>query len=113
MRPTGNCEKIPLVLRIYINVEHESVIAVPNAFTPGSNLNSTFHIYLRGAANLNHFRIYNRWGNLVFETKDILQGWDGMYNGTPQPFGVYVYDIEAVTNTGKLVQRHGNVTLIR
>ena len=76
-------------------------------------MNSTFHIDYRGIATLNHFRIYNRWGNLLFETKDLNKGWDGTYNGTPQPFGVYVYDMEAVTNTGRLVNRHGNVTLVR
>jgi gliding motility-associated-like protein len=58
-------------------------------------------------------RIYNRWGNLIFESKNLNQGWDGSYNGTPQPFGVYVYEIEAVTNLGKIVAQRGNVTLIR
>ncbi|NDC41482.1 MAG: gliding motility-associated C-terminal domain-containing protein, partial [Chitinophagia bacterium] len=96
---------------IYLDVRTDAVVQVPNAFVPGST-NNLFHIDLRGEAKLNHFRIYNRWGNLVFETTDITKGWDGNYNGTPQPFGVYVYDIEAVA-AGRIVSKHGNVTLIR
>jgi gliding motility-associated-like protein len=96
---------------IYIN--QESVLAVPNAFTPGSGANNEFKIIKRGIATLKYFRIFNRWGNLIFETTDIDKGWNGEFKGVPQPFGVYVYQIEAVTNTGTEFQKHGNVTLIR
>jgi gliding motility-associated-like protein len=57
-----------------------------------------FKILKRGQAVLNHFRIYDRWGIVVFETTDIDKGWDGTYKGTPQPFGVYVYEVSAVTS---------------
>jgi len=50
---------------------------------------------------------------MVFETKNISEGWDGTFHGKPQPMGVYVYEIEAVSNTGALFKRHGNITLIR
>jgi len=62
---------------------------------------------------LNYFRIYNRWGELVFETKQIEKGWDGRYKGKPQLLGVYVYTIDAVTSTGKRFYKQGNITLIR
>ncbi len=91
----------------------ESLLAVPNAFTPGNGPNGKFVILLRGEAKLNHMRIFNRWGTKVFESADINEGWDGTYNGTAQPFDVYVYDIEAVTSTGRTFSKHGNVTLIR
>ncbi|NDC43183.1 MAG: hypothetical protein EBZ77_16810, partial [Chitinophagia bacterium] len=66
---------------IDIFVNPDALIQVPNAFAPGAEANGTFKIISLGTATLNHFRIYNRWGNLVFETKDIAKGWDGMYNG--------------------------------
>ena len=49
----------------------------------------------------------------VFETTDIDKGWDGTFNGTPQPMGVFVYQVEAVTSIGTKFEKHGNVTLVR
>ncbi len=98
---------------ISVHVSAESVLALPNAFTPGNGVNNHFSIIKRGEANLNYFRVYNRWGNLVFETKNIEEGWDGSYKGKPQPEDVYVYDIQAVTSTGVLFSKHGNVTLLK
>ena len=86
---------------------------MPNAFTPGNGPNGKFQVILRGEAKLNHMRIFNRWGTKVYESSDINDGWDGTFNGTAQPFDVYVYDIEAVTSTGRTFSKHGNVTLIR
>ena len=94
-------------------VNEETLIAVPNAFTPGTGVNSEFKIIKRGIANLNYFRIFNRWGNMVYESKNIDAGWDGSWKGEPQPFGVYVYSIQAVTSTGKVFNKSGNVTVIR
>jgi gliding motility-associated-like protein len=94
-------------------VSKESEINVPNAFTPGTGSNNKFIVLKEGIAVLNHFRVYNRWGVLLFETKDITEGWDGTYKGDPQPMSVYIYDVQAVTSTGKIISRHGNVTLLR
>ena len=96
-----------------ININPESLITLPNAFTPGTGINNKFYVIKRGTAVLNSFRIFNRWGEVVFETRDVNEGWDGMYKGAPQPLGVYVYDVQAVTNTGVLFNKHGNVTLLR
>jgi len=98
---------------IRIIVDPQSLLHLPNAFTPGNGTNSEFKIIKDGIATLNYFRIFNRWGNVVFETTDINQGWDGTWNGTPQPFGVYVYVVQAVTNEGTIFEKHGNTTLIR
>jgi gliding motility-associated-like protein len=62
---------------------------------------------------LKSFRVYNRWGQKVFETQQIDEGWDGVYNDHPQPVGVYVYIVEAVTRSGRYFYKQGNVTLIR
>ncbi len=98
---------------IDIQVEPGTLLDLPNAFTPGSGSNSKFFVIKNGIADLKYFRIFNRWGNKVFETTSIDQGWDGTFNGVPQPFGVYVYEIGAVTSQGKNFEKHGNVTLIR
>ena len=98
---------------INIYVDPQSLLALPNAFTPGNGPNNEFKIIIQGIATLNYFRIFNRWGNLVFETNNINQGWNGEYNGVPQPMDVYVYEVEAVTSTGEIFKKHGNTTLLR
>lgn len=108
----SGCEAVD---SIDIIVHLESIFDVPNAFVPGNSFvnNGEFKIFKRGDVTLNKFQIFNRWGNLVFETDDINKGWDGTYNGEPQPKGVYVYQIEGTLNTGRKVQLQGDVTLIR
>jgi gliding motility-associated-like protein len=98
---------------VMIYVDEDAIIALPNAFAPGSGANNEFKIIKRGIATLNYFRIFNRWGNLIFETKDMNVGWNGEYNGIPQPVGVYVYQVEAFGKTGKTFKKQGNVTLLR
>jgi hypothetical protein len=49
----------------------------------------------------------------VYESSNIDEGWNGNYKGTPQPMGVYVFMVEAYTNTGRKFCKQGNVTLIR
>ena len=95
-----------------VRVDPNSLLAIPNAFAPGS-FNNTFRPVKRGIVELTYFRVFDRWGVMMFESKNISDGWDGTYKGKPQPFGVYVYELEAVTNTGKIINRRGNVTLIR
>ena len=92
-----------------------SSLYLPNAFAPGSTNpeNREFRIIKRGIATLKSFRVYDRWGILVYESTDIDKGWDGTYKGKPQPFGVYVYTVEAVTSTGEKFAKQGNVTLLR
>ncbi len=49
----------------------------------------------------------------VFETADLNQGWDGTWKNEPQPIGVYIYTVEAISETGRKFTKQGNVTLIR
>ncbi len=94
-------------------VKPETIIVLPNAFSPGSAPNATLKIMREGIAALNGFSVYNRWGNLVFQTRDLDEGWDGRFGGEPQPMGVYIYTVDAVLNNGRAVKLQGNVTLIR
>ncbi len=98
---------------IDVIVNLESLIDIPNAFTPGNINNEQLKIISKGAIILKQFKIFNRWGSNVFSTNNIDTGWDGKFNGNVQPSGVYVYSIEAYTNTGKMIFKQGNITLIR
>ena len=96
---------------LYVNLD--SYIDVPNAFVPGKGPSSYLRPVRRGNVTLKNFAVYNRWGGKMFETTDPDAGWDGKYNDLPQPMGVYVYIAEAVTPTGRVFYKQGNVTLIR
>jgi len=96
-----------------VNVSPDSWIDIPNAFTPGSQPNAIFKIVRRGNATVKQFKVFNRWGAEVFSTNNVDEGWNGTWNGNPQPMGVYVFVVEAVGPTGRRFYKQGNVTLIR
>lgn len=90
-------------------------IAVPTAFTPNGDGKNDFLYPLNAikAVDLN-FRVYNRWGQLIFQTNDWKRGWDGTLNGIPQPTGVYVWFLRYVNRDNKeLRQLKGTTALIR
>lgn len=88
-------------------------LTVPNAFSPnGDGINDFFNILHTQDCTIDLFRIYDRWGQIVFESHDINKGWDGTYNGVAQEIGVYVYVIEGICSNHRAVLA-GNVTLIR
>lgn len=75
-------------------VKPSYVVEVPGAFTPnGDGVNDIIYAVGMGIKKLNYFRVYNRWGQLLFETNDIKQGWDGKHNDVPQNMETYVYQV--------------------
>jgi gliding motility-associated-like protein len=100
---------------VIVSVSPTSRIAIPNAFTPGngSGINDYFSVDHLGLVSLEYLRVYNRWGQLIFETNNLTQGWDGKYKGQPQPMGTYVYELSAKDNKGTAFLKSGNVTLVR
>jgi gliding motility-associated-like protein len=89
---------------------------VPDAFTPNDDgLNDLFRVRFKGDMILLRLSVYDRFGTEVFHTNNIQQGWDGKWNGVPQPLGVYFYYIKAICgNKGDhVMQLKGDVTLIR
>jgi len=89
------------------------LLDVPNAFTPGRfGQNAIVKVEGFGIASM-IFRIYNRFGQMVFESNNPSEGWDGNFKGNPQPMGVYAYTLEATYFDGKKTTRKGDITLIR
>ena len=89
-------------------------IFVPNAFTPGKRTNGLFRpAKAPGISKLDFFRVYNRWGQLVYSTNEIGPGWDGTIGGKPQDSGTYVWIVQGTDFTGKRVFKKGTMVLIR
>jgi gliding motility-associated-like protein len=89
-------------------------IFVPSAFTPdGDGRNDVLRPLAVGIKELKSFQIFNRWGQLVFETGQAAKGWDGRVKGIAQGTNVYVYVAVGTTYLGQPIVRKGTVTLIR
>ena len=89
------------------------LLDVPNAFTPGRfGQNSIVRVRGFGIRSMN-WKIYNRWGQVVFQSNNPDYGWDGTFKGTAQPMDVYAYTLEATFFDGKKTTRKGDITLIR
>jgi gliding motility-associated-like protein len=94
---------------------------VPNTFSPnGDGVNDIFAPRGTGLARVNSMRIFNRWGEMVFERMNFMAndrtptgGWDGTYKGKPASADVYVYIIEFVCENNAIVPVKGNVALVR
>lgn len=98
--------------KVFVKVGDGAQIAVPNAFAPGAEPGG-WKIAWLGNYELEKLSVYNRWGNRIFETTDANEGWDGAYNGSPQPEGVYVYILEGRTPAGSPYQQRGTIHLMR
>jgi gliding motility-associated-like protein len=89
-------------------------IFVPSAFTPnGDGKNDILRPKLVGITQFRYFSVYNRWGQLLFNTNEPGRGWDGSFNGVRQPSAGYVFQTEGTDYTGKTVFRKGTSVLIR
>ena len=100
-------------LQIFVN---PFTVYIPNSFTPNKNqLNETLKPVVYFQSNYWDFKIYNRWGELLFETNDQTRGWDGTYKNEPCQIGEYVYELfyeSCNVLDGRKVLR-GTVNLIR
>lgn len=89
-------------------------VKVPNAFSPnGDGQNDVFNILKAGDLQLIEFKIFNRWGNLVFETTDLNEGWDGKRKGKEQNTGTYIYYIKGLNKDEETVEIKGDFSLLR
>ena len=96
-----------------IAVTINSILDVPNAFSPNGD-GQNDKIYVRGfGIEKMTWRIYNRWGTLVYEGTDPNEGWDGIYNGKPQPQDVYHYTLIVQFSSKDRATKKGDITLLR
>ena len=99
---------------VFVKVYEGPKYYIPNAFTPnGDGNNDVFRAIPVGMANTVYFRVYNRYGELIFETNKWLKGWDGTYKGKDQPNGVYIWMISGTDRNFNKVNEQGTVNLIR
>jgi gliding motility-associated-like protein len=86
---------------------------IPSAFSPNGDGKNDI-LYVRGAAvDKMNLRIYNRWGQLVFESNDLKDGWDGTYKGKPQEVEAYAFILNVTFVDETTLYKRGNVTLLR
>ncbi|NOT93347.1 T9SS type B sorting domain-containing protein [Ferruginibacter sp.] len=99
---------------VFIKVYKGPTYYLPNAFTPnGDGLNDVFRAVPVGISLTNYFNVYNRFGELVFQTNQWLKGWDGTYKGKKAASGTYVWLIKGMDKYGKVVEMKGTVILIQ
>lgn len=97
-----------------VAIDQAAFITAPNVFSPGSLENDRFQPFLFHGENAAYrLQIYNRWGQLVFETRDQGEAWDGRCGGQVCPQGVYVYLAELNQPNGNRVVSSGDVLLLR
>jgi len=89
-------------------------VFVPNTFTPNNDgLNDVLYVRGAGLRELEYFRIFDRWGNMIFETHNISEGWDGTFGGKKADLATYVYVLRGICSSGSVIDMSGNVTLVR
>jgi gliding motility-associated-like protein len=108
---------------ILVNVDPNRNVFVPNIFKPenATGLNDHFNVYVgRGVENISFMRVYDRWGELLYErnnffpdNNNLAEGWDGRYNGKLVNPGVYIYIVEVKFLDGRVLLYRGDVTVIR
>ncbi len=92
----------------------EAQIAIPNAFSPNADGENDILFLLEiGVLELVEFKIFNRWGQVVFETNDMKTGWDGSFKGIPQEAGNYAYYYKAKTLAQDILEGSGDIALLR
>jgi gliding motility-associated-like protein len=96
-----------------VEADVRTAIDLPSAFSPNGDGSNDILFARGGAVETMNLKIYNRWGEKVFESNSLDKGWDGSYKGKPQEMDAYAYLLYATFIDGSSSQKQGNVTLIR
>ncbi|SEJ53419.1 gliding motility-associated C-terminal domain-containing protein [Dyadobacter koreensis] len=100
--------------RVELSIPPPASINLPDVFTPnGDNSNELLKPISNHIASLNYLKIYNRWGEAVFSSDQLNEGWDGSLKGMKVAAGAYVWKMEAVTKEGEVIRKSGTVLLVR
>ncbi len=109
----GSSESCAATADITLSVTACDDMVLPTAFSPdGNSLNDEFQLMPNSFDQLVAFRIYNRWGQLVFMGAEDNFAWDGFWQDEAQPVGTYTYHVSAICD-GELLQKNGTVILVR
>lgn len=96
-----------------VDADVHPAVDVPTGFSPNGD-GSNDILYVRGAAiEKMDFKLFNRWGEMVFESNSLTKGWDGSYNGKAQDMDAYAYILDVTFIDGTTLRKTGNVTLLR
>jgi len=100
---------------VIVFVENSYYAGIPNIFSPnGDNNNDVLWVRGNGIADDGFvMRIWNRYGELVFESYDQNKGWNGNFKGAPSPMGAYTYFVKVTFLDGTVDEMKGNVTIVR
>jgi gliding motility-associated-like protein len=97
---------------IYV-LDYSSTIYIPNTFSPnGDNKNDVLYVRGLGIIEMDLF-IFDRWGEKVFFSNSQQTGWDGSYEGKMMNPGVFVYYLKVKTADNKIIEKKGNITIIK
>jgi len=110
---TGNIDRCTATDSVTVEIIYiGDAVFVPNAFTPdGDGKNDLFGAVHAGNYDSFEMKIFNRWGEMVFNSDDISEFWDGNYKGLKQPTGTYVFHIGLTAGKNK-ISKIGSVTLL-
>lgn len=99
---------------MFIDVIWEFTVDIPNLFTPNEDSqNDVLFVRGWGIYELLDFSVYNRWGERIFQTNDITQGWDGTFKGEKQAVETYFWSVKVRTYSNQIIEKSGSTTLIR
>ena len=99
---------------VLVRVFNDYGVYVPSGFSPdGDGVNDKLTPILIGIREVRSFRIYNRWGQLLYQTSNKNAGWNGTYKGKQQVSETYVWVLVVITEEGKTILKTGKSTLIR
>jgi gliding motility-associated-like protein len=96
-------------------VEVDPTLYIPNSFSPNDdNKNDVFELHFNERIKKIEFTVFDRWGEILFNTTDLNFAWDGTYNGQPLPMGVYSYKLMYSDDDGNIdVPLFGHITLLK
>jgi gliding motility-associated-like protein len=101
------------VITDVVAIKVRSVIFVPTGFTPNKNGVNDVLRPKGEMKSIESFKVFNRWGQMMFQTKEMGAGWDGKYKGVDQPSDTYTWILTGVGNDGHTIKLTGKTFLIR